>query len=155
MTTHITGGSFRFFLQQEFFQRQRRNPRYSLRAFARDLELSPSTLSEILNGRHRPQAATIGKICQRLSLAPAEEEYWTWVNQQELTPGQVLRIQCDPQQLPFVHEMLHALGQCLAVANSGAGNQVVLELFQRRLPAVTSGDELVGAVAEDQFECDE
>ncbi len=42
---------FRLFLQQEFTSRCRRNPRYSLRCYARDLNISPSSLSAMLNGK--------------------------------------------------------------------------------------------------------
>lgn len=39
------------YLKHELANRQVRRPAYSLRAFARDLDLSPSTLSELLNGK--------------------------------------------------------------------------------------------------------
>ncbi|MBC7421482.1 MAG: TIGR02147 family protein [Bdellovibrio sp.] len=42
----------RDYLRAEFAERSMRNSRYSLRAFARDIGLSPSTLSEVLNGHH-------------------------------------------------------------------------------------------------------
>lgn len=38
-------------LKEEFLRRKRRSRRYSLRAFARDLELHPSTLSRVFNGQ--------------------------------------------------------------------------------------------------------
>jgi hypothetical protein len=38
-------------LQVKFVQRKQRNPRYSLRAFARDLATNHATLSQILRGR--------------------------------------------------------------------------------------------------------
>jgi uncharacterized protein (TIGR02147 family) len=39
------------FLNHFFDQRKERNPRYSLRSFARDLHLAPGTLSLLLNGK--------------------------------------------------------------------------------------------------------
>jgi uncharacterized protein (TIGR02147 family) len=42
--------NYRDLLRFELSRRQSKNPAYSLRAFARDLELSPSRLSEILKG---------------------------------------------------------------------------------------------------------
>ncbi len=39
------------FLQESFATRRRKNPKYSLRAFAKALEVPPSSLSEILSGR--------------------------------------------------------------------------------------------------------
>lgn len=55
---------YRTILRQELVARCRSNPRYSLRAFARDLDISPSRLSEILSGKHglsRSRAEVIGK----------------------------------------------------------------------------------------------
>jgi len=62
---------FRQFLQQELATRCSRNPRYSLRAFARYLRLDHSTLSQLLRGRRRFTARTVERIGARLSLAPA------------------------------------------------------------------------------------
>lgn len=55
---------YRDYLTRELEGRKVRSPYYSLRAFARDLELSPSSLSEILAGRYglsRARALNIGK----------------------------------------------------------------------------------------------
>jgi len=62
---------FRQFLQEELATRCARNPRYSLRAFARYLKLDHSTLSQLLRGRRRFTARTVERIAGRLSLAPA------------------------------------------------------------------------------------
>lgn len=55
---------YKDYLLRELEGRKVRRPYYSLRAFARDLELSPSSLSEILSGRYglsRARALSIGK----------------------------------------------------------------------------------------------
>ena len=61
---------FRRVLQEELALRCARNPRYSLRAFARYLDLDHSTLSQLLRGRRRFTARTIERMGKRLSLAP-------------------------------------------------------------------------------------
>ncbi|MGZ3772574.1 MAG: hypothetical protein ACXVCY_16355 [Pseudobdellovibrionaceae bacterium] len=43
--------NYRHYLQSEFEKRRVRNPNYSLRAYARDLQTSPSRLSEALNSK--------------------------------------------------------------------------------------------------------
>ena len=56
---------YRAILKEELDGRCQQNPRYSLRAFARDLELAPSRLSEILNrkqGLSRKGATRIAEI---------------------------------------------------------------------------------------------
>lgn len=58
---------YRDYLRSEFELRQARRPYYSLRAFARDLQISPASLSEIMNGRYglsRARALSVGKKIQ-------------------------------------------------------------------------------------------
>ena len=58
---------YRDYLRAEFELRRARRPHYSLRAYARDLQLSPSTLSELLSGRYvlsRVRALSVGKRIQ-------------------------------------------------------------------------------------------
>lgn len=61
-------------LREELTKRMAANPQYSLRAFARDLKLSPQQLSNLLNGRRgiSPQAAQ--KIANRLGMNQRESE---------------------------------------------------------------------------------
>ncbi|HVY71620.1 MAG TPA: hypothetical protein VHH73_16935 [Verrucomicrobiae bacterium] len=63
--------NFRQALASELAQRQRRNPRYSLRAYARDLATDHSTLSQILRGRRPLSARMIHRLGPRLRLNPA------------------------------------------------------------------------------------
>lgn len=56
------------FLRQEFDSRKENNPRYSLRAFARDLGVSSGRLSEILNFRRRVTPLQAAKFAERLKL---------------------------------------------------------------------------------------
>lgn len=43
--------NYRFFLKRELNARKARNAAYSLRSFARDLEMPSSKLSEVLNSK--------------------------------------------------------------------------------------------------------
>jgi transcriptional regulator with XRE-family HTH domain len=64
--------SFRIWLQKQFTERCRRNSRYSLRAFAKALDMDPSTLSQILSGKRNVSKNIIKIICDRLSASPKE-----------------------------------------------------------------------------------
>ncbi len=64
------------FLGAEFSRRKLRNETYSLRAFARDLEVSPSRLSEILSGKHGLSEKTADKIAENLRLKPRDRQFW-------------------------------------------------------------------------------
>ncbi len=63
-------------LKDQFLQRSRCNPQYSLRAFARDLHVAPSTLSEVFHGRHNLSQASAIKIADNLGLSETEKEYF-------------------------------------------------------------------------------
>lgn len=57
-------------LKNEFSKRLNKNPHYSLRAYARDLEVAPSTLSRILNNKKIPTPDLTFKFLIKLSLSP-------------------------------------------------------------------------------------
>lgn len=59
-------------IQNEFERRKQKNPRYSLRAFARALDLNPGTLSSVLSGqRSLPEHQAVA-ICEKLGLSARE-----------------------------------------------------------------------------------
>lgn len=64
--------SYRSFLEQELAERCRRNPRYSLRAFARDLKISPSRLSEVLHKDQGISRSMAHLLSERLGLSDPE-----------------------------------------------------------------------------------
>jgi predicted enzyme related to lactoylglutathione lyase/transcriptional regulator with XRE-family HTH domain len=68
------GVLFRHYLQAELASRCARNPRYSLRAFARHLGIDGSTLSQILRGRRVLSPAMIRRLSTKLGLADAQLE---------------------------------------------------------------------------------
>lgn len=57
-------------LRDELARRCDANPRYSLRAFARALGMSPSTLSRLLTGGRRPSYDLAKKILDKINLTP-------------------------------------------------------------------------------------
>jgi len=67
MTTSFLPKDPKAYLKEELALRKARRPHYSLRAFARDLDMSPSSLSEFLGGRQgmsRERAIWVGKKIQ-------------------------------------------------------------------------------------------
>lgn len=60
------------FLQHEFQLRQKSNPSYSMRAFARDLELSSGALSEVMKGSRKISIKRFDKLAPKLQLTEAE-----------------------------------------------------------------------------------
>jgi hypothetical protein len=64
-----TSASYRVLLFEELSQRRKKNPLYSLRAFARDLQVSTTCLSDVLAQKRRFSKKNAAKIAQNLGLA--------------------------------------------------------------------------------------
>lgn len=64
--------TFQYFLKIEFESRKAKNTQYSLRAFARDLDLAPPKLSEILRGKCGLSESSAEKIAPKLGLSAEE-----------------------------------------------------------------------------------
>lgn len=75
MTSLYEHSSLSEFLGAEFFKRKHRNSSYSLRAFARDLGLGASNLSEVLRGRKNVGEKTAETIADRLKLKTKEKSF--------------------------------------------------------------------------------
>ncbi|MCT4641812.1 MAG: TIGR02147 family protein [Bacteriovoracaceae bacterium] len=65
---------FREKLRTELITRTKRNPRFSIRSFARQLEIEPSSLSQIINGKRPLTNKMCLRLSQKLSLSPEEIE---------------------------------------------------------------------------------
>ena len=68
--------SYRDFMLRELERRQRKNPSYSLRAFARDLEVPSSRLSEILNRKMGLSETRAVALADKLNLSSSEREFF-------------------------------------------------------------------------------
>ncbi len=68
----IKAPDFRSFLQNELTRRIKANPRFSLRAFASQLDVQSGFLSKILLGQRRVTQATIRRFGSRLGLSLQE-----------------------------------------------------------------------------------
>jgi len=67
----------RLYLQDELGRRKHRRPHYSMRAFARDLHMSPAFLSEFLAGRHGLSRERTLWIAHKLQLSQTQgEHFW-------------------------------------------------------------------------------
>lgn len=63
-------------LRQEYVRRKARNSQYSLRAFARHLQIGSGPLSEILARKRRLTHKQIQRFAERLALSPPEIAQW-------------------------------------------------------------------------------
>lgn len=74
---------FRQFLEDELARRSQNYPRYSLRAFARHLEVDSSFLSKILNGKRTVTLRTIRMFGERLNLQNEELQGFAEVSREK------------------------------------------------------------------------
>jgi uncharacterized protein (TIGR02147 family) len=66
----------RYYLQNELRERLKRRPRYSLRAFARDLEVSASALSGFLNEQTPFSSQRVSELAKKIKLPAEHSEHW-------------------------------------------------------------------------------
>ena len=59
------------FLNRKFVEKRTRNPRYSLRAYAKSLQIGPAALSEILRGKRKISPKMALKVGSKLNLPPS------------------------------------------------------------------------------------
>lgn len=99
---------FKQYLQAELVRRCRSNPRYSLRAFARQLEIGPSFLSMLLSGKRAMTGRSIDRLAPRLGLSPAVvQAFKASLGQafEENTDADFVRIATD--QLHLISDWCH------------------------------------------------
>lgn len=63
---------FRNYLRAELLTRTKNNPRYSLRAFAKTLQVEPSSLSQLIAGKRPLTKKMCLRLSSRLGLSPQE-----------------------------------------------------------------------------------
>ena len=67
---------FRLHLQHELVRRCKINPRYSLRAFARSIDMEPSFLSKILSGKRSITPSCLIRLSSKLGVSPEEIKHY-------------------------------------------------------------------------------
>lgn len=82
---------YRKMLMNELQQRQSRNPAYSMSAFSRDLNINPSRMSEILNGKVGISEERAALIAEKLKLSTNERALFIDLVQSEHARSMVAR----------------------------------------------------------------
>jgi uncharacterized protein (TIGR02147 family) len=75
METHDHAEEVREALRQELLKRCQTQPRYSMRMFARALNIDPSLLSKVINGRRRPSSRLCSMVRKTLPQVPLDEKF--------------------------------------------------------------------------------
>lgn len=73
---HMLTETYRDLLKTELVNRTKTNPRYSLRAFARDLSIEPGQLSRVLNGKKNISQSVASYIANKMFDDVRKQEYF-------------------------------------------------------------------------------
>lgn len=87
--------SYRSYLRATLVEKTAQNPRFSLRGLARQLDLSPAVLSQVISAKRNFSPQTAFKVAQKLELDEAETEYFC------------LLAQFEAEKLPELKSALH------------------------------------------------
>jgi uncharacterized protein (TIGR02147 family) len=79
----LEADSYRTYLSEELSRRMKSNPRYSQRAFARQLGMSPGELSEVLKGKRKLSLKSALRVARVMSLGPLETKHLLLLTQIE------------------------------------------------------------------------
>jgi uncharacterized protein (TIGR02147 family) len=93
--------SYRDILKDKLSERCQKNGKYSLRAFARDLEFSPQRLSHVLSGRHGLSPEAAEKVAINLGMNPEEVKFFCALVQEKHARSKVVK--------NMAKEMLHTI----------------------------------------------
>lgn len=95
-----------------FKKRKQRNPKYSLRSFARDLEISPGRLSRILNEKDEPGPKFIEAILNTKTLGPSERQEIQRSIQNSRNPFTHVR---DNDEIVLDKDEIQIVWSCMAI----------------------------------------
>lgn len=107
--------SYRTYLRAELSSRITRNPRYSLRAFAQTLDLSPSLLSRVLRGEQNFSEAMACQVATRLGLESQAFEYFAALVQYESASAMTVKAR--------VQDRLGAIRERAGLSSSKVGEK--------------------------------
>ncbi len=93
-------------LKREFEQRRLRNSSYSLRAFARDLQVSITALSEVMAGKRDLSRKNLGRMIEALHLSPVECEMLL-DRKIERTPQELARLHLQDEEFRLIADWYH------------------------------------------------
>jgi uncharacterized protein (TIGR02147 family) len=108
------------FLMQELERRQKINPRYSLRAFAKHMGLSPGELSEILKGKRKLSIKSAVRVSKALGLNVTESKYLLSLTNLDKGEGlEILNAQGPKSKEELSADVFHIISDwyCFAILN--------------------------------------
>lgn len=121
---------YRAILRAEFERREKHNPSYSLRAFARDLETIPSRLSEILSHKQGLSPEKANVFAMRIGLNPLETDFFVALVEKEHGRSKLSREAAKIRLKKFGHKDQRNMSLEIFKLISNWEHLAILELVQ-------------------------
>lgn len=101
MEYKMVAEEFRSYLQAEYTRRCQKNPQYSLRSFAKHLEIDPSSLSQFLRKKRNLSDKKMDQLGKKLNLK--SDEFFKFVSRGERDEFQMIKV----DQFSILSEWYH------------------------------------------------
>ena len=150
-------------LKEVLVQKQRTNTRYSLRAFSRDLDMHPATLTLVLQERRPLPKKNIENVIQKLEMTPIEEAIFresltkknnTTLDQVKISDEYKNRYILDDSQYKAIAEWEHyAVITLMETANFESSIQHIcerLEISEMRVETVLRNLEIAQLIGKNE-----
>lgn len=121
---------YRTILRSEFERREKHNPSYSLRAYARDLETIPSRLSEILSKKQGLSPEKASAFAKKLGLNPLETNFFVALVEKEHGRSKLARDAAHIRLKKFGHKDQKKMSMEVFKLISNWEHLAILELVQ-------------------------
>lgn len=114
--------SYRTFLKAALAEKSAENPKYSLRALANQLNLSPAILSQVMSSKRNFSLKTAYQVAQNLKLGPVESIYFCLLAQYEAEKHPALK--------SALHSQLEEVQKRQGVENGEVPRDLNVEMFK-------------------------
>lgn len=101
---------FRIFLQSDLARRCQKNPKYSLRSYAKFLAVSPSFLSHLLHGKRAVTRSTLDKFSKKIGLNPETTDAYVRYHFEKTSTEEATKIslnQLSMDQFQIISDWYH------------------------------------------------
>jgi uncharacterized protein (TIGR02147 family) len=111
------------FLQREYGLRKAKNSLYSIRALARDLGVSKTTVSDVLGGKRTPSPKNLDKILDKLNLSADEhDQIHVQLKKKKLPAQEMERLQMQNDTFRLIADWYYLAILNLAKIKKNKGN---------------------------------
>lgn len=106
----MTKPSYREILRSKLQEKTDKNRRYSLRAFAKDLGISPALLSQVLSGKRGMSDSMARDVARKLKLGAVQQDYFCDLVAADHAKSEAKKTQAQERLKNYDHTKIKQLG---------------------------------------------